>query len=77
MLCSCNCYYYCYCYCYVVTECKGHEDRAIAIVNSCKKNEGGKIIISNFRTFLEDEEDAHQDDFELYDDYDGQDFDYY
>jgi len=53
-----------------VIECKGYEDSAIAIINSCQKNDGGRLLISDFRSFLEQEEEEHQDDFELYDDYD-------
>ena len=53
------------------SECKRYEDSAIAIINSCQKNDGGRLLISDFRSFLEQEEEEHQDDFELYDDYDG------
>ena len=46
------------------------KDEAIQIVNSSQKNKGGKFFISNFRSFMNLEEDYHEDDFELYDDYD-------
>ena len=47
--------------CVLFTGCKKSEDEAIAIVNACKKNEGGRILVSNFRSFMELEEEYHDE----------------
>ena len=58
-------------------ECKKKEDEAIGIVNTCNKSTGGRMLVSNFRSFMDQEEDYLDEDMDLYDDDDYYTFDYY
>ena len=61
-----------------IVECKKSEDEAIGIVNACNKNSGGRMLVSNFRSFMDQEEDYNDEDYDLYDDdYYNFDEDYY
>ena len=58
----------------MIAGCKKSEDEAIGIVNACNKNKnGGRMLVSNFRSFMDQEEDYRDEDYDLYDDDD----DYY
>ena len=61
----------------IIIACKQKEDEAIGIVNTCNKNSGERMMVSNFRSFMDQEEDYLDEDMELYDDDDYYTFDYY
>ena len=58
-----------------IVACKKKEDEAIGIINACNKNTGGRMMVSNFRSFMDQEEDYLDMDMDMYDDDDH--FDYY
>ena len=56
-------------------DCKKDEDEAIGVVNTCNKNAGGRMLVSNFRSFMDQEEDYRDEDYDLYGDEDYYTFD--
>jgi len=58
-----------------VIDCKKDEDEAIGVVNTCNKNAGGRMLVSNFRSFMDQEEDYRDEDYDLYGDEDYYTFD--